>query len=300
MEAVSYMGTIYLLLLTILVLIGGINYRKGFLILNILGWGVLFVIGAKQYVDYPRPIAVDSTLKSFGREYVQEDLSHLQPNGFFELFSNDLLVKIRASDVARQGFPSGHVMIITCVWLGMALLFRKRWFYVVSISMILLTFLSRLYLGVHYLGDVLGGLLFGLMLTAGFITLFKKLNLDETTKISKRTILFYGAPIFLVALYNIVPSFQLGVLIGFNFAYLLILKIWGEPTLSTSKIKRILNTVLFIALYFGMFFFSKKLGLAKIGLVPVLVNTVLNFAVVLLAFYVGKLMGAFTFRDSTP
>lgn len=297
MEAVSFMGTIYMLLLAILVLIGGTNYRKGFLVLNILGWGVLLVIGSKEFVDYPRPIAVDATLNSFGREKVQEDLSYLQPTGFFDVFSDELLTKIRASEVARHGFPSGHVMIITCVWLGMALLFRKKWLYAVSISMIGLTILSRLYLGVHYLGDVLGGLALGLMLTAGFLFLIKKLSLDMQVNFEKRSILFFASPIVLVTLYNVFPGFQMGALIGFNFAYLVILKIWGEPVLVASIAKRVLNTLLFIALYFGMFLLSKKLPLAKVGLIPLVVNASLNFTVLLLTFYLGKLMGAFTFMS---
>ena len=288
MEAVSFMGTIYMLLLTILVLIGGINYRKGFLILNILGWGVLFVIGAKAYFDYPRPIAVDSTLNSFGREKVQENLSFLQPVEFLEVFSNELLLKIRASNVARQGFPSGHVMIITCVWLGMALLFRKRWFYALSISMIALTILSRLYLGVHYLGDVLGGLLFGLMLTKGFIFIIKKFELDKTAGFSKNSIRFYTAPIVLVTLYSVLPSFQIGALIGFNFAYLVILKTWGEPQLSTATRSKIANTLLFVTLYFAMYFIANQMNLSKTGLIPLLVFTLSHFVVLITSFLIAK------------
>jgi len=115
MESISFMGTIYMLLLTILVLIGGINVKKGFLVLNILGWSVLFMLGAKNYFDYPRPLAVDISLNSFGRAQTAENLVELQPSTFFEAFSNELLLKIRARDVGRYGLPSGHTMIITAV-----------------------------------------------------------------------------------------------------------------------------------------------------------------------------------------
>ncbi len=305
MEAVSFMGTIYMLLLTILVLIGGVNFRKGFLVLNILGWGVLIMFGAKSYFDYPRPLAVDATLVSFGSDQTAENLTHLQPNDFFEGFSDELLLKIRDSDVARNGLPSGHVMIITGVWLSIAFLFRKKCppaeragLYVASTSLVVLTIISRMYLGMHYLGDVTLGLLMGLGLIVGFNMLFKKLGLDEALYFDKKSIMFFGAPLVLIVLYKIVPSFQVGALIGLNLALLLILKKWGEPIFTTSKYKRIANTLIFIVLYFAMFFLTKKLHLDKSGMVSVLVNTALNFTVLLASFYAGKLVGVYTFRNS--
>jgi membrane-associated phospholipid phosphatase len=291
MEYVSLMGTIYFLLVTVLVLIGGVNFRKGFLILNMLGWAALIIIGAKQYVDYPRPIAVDATLDSFGREKTEVDLSSLQPKGFFEGFSNDLLDRIRASDVARHGFPSGHVMIITSVWLGMALLFRRRWLMILSISLVLFTFISRLYLGVHYLGDVLGGLTLGLLFTFGFAKLTQILDLKKVLRLNVRSISFFVAPVILVLLYSMAPSFQVGALLGLNLGLLLILKIWGEPTLNGSIGHRLSNTFLLVILYFAMFFLARNLELEKVGLISIVVYTVLNFAVLIVAFYIGKLFG---------
>jgi membrane-associated phospholipid phosphatase len=177
MEYVSFMGTLYILVLTILVLVAGVNFRKGFLILNILGWAALLMLFSKSYFDYPRPIAVDPSLNSFNLTKTQVDYSDMQQQGFFDDFSDDLLVKIRQSDVGRQGFPSGHVMLITVVWIGMALFFNKRWLWVLSVLLVALTIISRMYLGVHYLGDVIGGLLLGVLTVLIFSILFKKLNL---------------------------------------------------------------------------------------------------------------------------
>lgn len=298
MEYVSFMGTIYMLLLTILVLIGSINFRKGFLVLSILGWGVLIMLGAKNYFDYPRPLAVDATLENFGSEQTTENLTILQPKGFFKTFSDALLLKIRASDVARQGLPSGHVMIITGVWLSMAFLFHKKWLYAVSALLVLLTIISRLYLAKHYLGDVTLGLLMGLGLMAGFSMLFRKLGLVEALYFDKKNIFFFSSPLMLLLLNNVVPGFQSGALIGLNLGLLIILKFWGEPILISSKRKRILNTLLIIALYFAMFFLTKKLPLEKYGFVSISVNTVLNLAVILITFYGGKLMGVYKIRNS--
>jgi len=67
-------------------------------------------------------------------------------------------------------FPSGHTMSATICWLlmvvcaGLALGWHhqlRRRLYVVSTTIILLIGFSRLYLGVHYPSDVLGGLIIG-------------------------------------------------------------------------------------------------------------------------------------------
>ncbi len=294
MEIVSFMGTVYMLLLTILILIGGVNVRKGFLVLNILGWGVLFMLGAKNYFDYPRPLAVDATLESFGRDKTPENLVALQPTRFFEGFSDELLLKTRTSKIMRHGLPSSHTMIITAVWLGMALLFRKKWLCVVSVSLITLTIISRMYLGMHYLGDVSLGLVLGLIFSIGFNKLYKLTGLKEEFSTSKITVLFLAAPVILAFLYSVIPGFQAGALIGLNLGLLLILRIWGEPVLVSSSLKRMLNTLVFVTLYFSMFFLSKKLHLPKEGLMPLLIFSFLNFVTLILSFYLGKLMGVFT------
>ena len=82
----SFLGTTYMVMLAVLILVGGINFRRGFLVLNILGWGVLVMLASKNYADYPRPIAVDATLESFSKEKTQVDLRELQPAEFFGRF----------------------------------------------------------------------------------------------------------------------------------------------------------------------------------------------------------------------
>ncbi len=292
------MGTIYMLLLTILVLIGGINVRKGFLVLNVLGWSVLFMLGAKNYFDYPRPLAVDTALNSFGRAQTTENLVELQPSSFFEGFSNELLHKIRSSDVGRYGLPSGHTMIITAVWLSIALLMRKKWLCVFSIGLILLTMISRMYLGMHYLGDVSLGLLLGLLFTFGFNFIYKRSGLKEEVTTNFASRVFLAVPIILFFFSTVIPSFQAGALIGLNLGLLLILSIWGIPTLVDSYLKRAINALIFVLLYFAMFFLSRTLGMPKVGLLSMLVFVVLNFTTLMLSFYIGKLVGAVKFKTS--
>lgn len=74
-----------------------------------------------------------------------------------------------ASEAARAtargpGFPSGHTQATTTFWLFLAFHHRRRWLYGVAVVAVVLVGLSRVWLGVHYPLDILGGLAAGLVL----------------------------------------------------------------------------------------------------------------------------------------
>ena len=55
------------------------------------------------------------------------------------------------------GLPSGHAQNAVVVWGMLALWIRKTWAWIAGVIIILLIGLSRIYLGVHFPTDVLGG-----------------------------------------------------------------------------------------------------------------------------------------------
>lgn len=61
-----------------------------------------------------------------------------------------------------SSFPSGHTGTATIFWGMLTALGHVP--LVITVLVVLLVMLSRLYLGVHYLGDVIGGLIIGLIL----------------------------------------------------------------------------------------------------------------------------------------
>jgi membrane-associated phospholipid phosphatase len=66
------------------------------------------------------------------------------------------------------GVPSGHSQVSASVWGWLACEVKKRWFTVTSLVIIFLVGLSRIYLGVHFLSDVLLGWTFGGLLVWAF------------------------------------------------------------------------------------------------------------------------------------
>ena len=75
-------------------------------------------------------------------------------------FEYDPIVQ-RLWPASGGGFPSGHTQSAVVIWGYLASQFRKTWLWVVAGSLIVLIPLSRVYLGVHFPTDLLGGYLLG-------------------------------------------------------------------------------------------------------------------------------------------
>jgi len=64
-------------------------------------------------------------------------------------------------DATGYGFPSGHTQSAVVVWGYLAAQARRRWVWILAAVMMLFIPLSRIYLGVHFPYDVLGGYIIG-------------------------------------------------------------------------------------------------------------------------------------------
>jgi membrane-associated phospholipid phosphatase len=67
-------------------------------------------------------------------------------------------------DADGFGFPSGHALITTGFWGYLMFTIKNKTFIFLGLSAILLISLSRVYLGVHYIGDVVGGIFSGIFI----------------------------------------------------------------------------------------------------------------------------------------
>lgn len=74
------------------------------------------------------------------------------------------------------GIPSGHAQTAASVWGWLAVEVKKRWFSIIAVVLIFLIGVSRLYLGVHFLSDVLFGWLLGGLLVWAFSAWHKKVS----------------------------------------------------------------------------------------------------------------------------
>jgi len=119
------------------------------------------------------------------------------------------------------GFPSGHSQNSTVLWIGLYLTFRKNYLMIISIVLITLISISRLYLGLHFLFDVVGGIVIGLLILLfcfkyidKFIEKLLSLNFGIILIVS---IILLLSSFFIKEFSLILNSFS-GILIGINLS----------------------------------------------------------------------------------
>ena len=137
MKAVTFLGTIEFYILFIPALYWCVDQKLGLRVLFIL---ILTDVPAsyfKQLLHQPRPYWIGG-------------------------------VKALA-DEPSYGIPSTHSSNPLAVWGLIATTAKKSWLWTLSILLILLIGISRLYLGVHFPQDVLGGWLLGLIILFLFL-----------------------------------------------------------------------------------------------------------------------------------
>ena len=76
---------------------------------------------------------------------------------------------LRLRDAESYGLPSGHAQHATAVYLLLAAWVRRGWVGPLAFGFILLMSLSRIYLGVHFIQDVIVGFILGLVVLGLFL-----------------------------------------------------------------------------------------------------------------------------------
>jgi membrane-associated phospholipid phosphatase len=145
----------------VIVVMLGISLRKGFLLFQLFAWTGMVSELCKGLFGLPRPFFVDSRVLCL--EPTWDAVTALKAqgaSGFFSLPPHSAIAAFRLQHLSF-GFPSGHVSGSVAMWGGLAVLFRKRWLAWFAPLFICLVALSRMYLGVHFLGDILGGAVLG-------------------------------------------------------------------------------------------------------------------------------------------
>jgi membrane-associated phospholipid phosphatase len=142
MKGLSFLGTEDFFMIAMPVIFwcvdAGLGLRLGFLILSsstLNGWLKYAFQGARPYWFDPR-------------------------------------VKGLASETSF-GFPSGHSQNAVVIWNRVAFWFKRTWVWIVAILITLGIAYSRIFLGVHFVSDVIGGLLIGVIFLVVFILLEK-------------------------------------------------------------------------------------------------------------------------------
>ncbi|HLB72352.1 MAG: phosphatase PAP2 family protein [Candidatus Methanoperedens sp.] len=162
------------------------------------------------------------------------------------------------------GFPSGHAQVSSGCWgyLGWKI---RDFFVIIAAVMIISISLSRVYLGVHYAGDVLGGIIFGLFIA--FVFLRAELKVENILKkLDNRSKFFFALipPVILVVLaalqQNLLENqIEIGLVMGSVGAGYLLEEKYVRLQDVKDNIKKLKRSLIGISLLLIVYFILKLL-----------------------------------------
>jgi membrane-associated phospholipid phosphatase len=136
MTWVSVLGQFEIYLMLILGLYWCIDKRAGVHLAYLLGLTYVLINMGKHFGREPRPFWLDETLN--------------------------------VAETGGYGIPSGHTGAATVTYLYLAYWAKRRWAWVLAAVGIFVMGLSRIYLGQHFLHDILAGFVVAVMVLAGY------------------------------------------------------------------------------------------------------------------------------------
>ncbi|MEQ9099962.1 MAG: phosphatase PAP2 family protein [Imperialibacter sp.] len=259
MDATTRLGYNSAFIAVAIVLIFGVHMKKAFLATHMLIWTGFAGALLKDFFALPRPENVDSSLKHLVDEFTAvSPFVRKGGQSFFSLPAPEAIEYYRENKLDSHGFPSGHVSGSVAYWGGIAMFFNRTWLKVAAIIIIALMPFSRMYLGRHFLADVLGGLVLGgITVWLAWFFLIKKDKLSAYLAIRKlrlqmnmATVIFISSCILLPIVFIFLGNSIAAQFLGLNIAFLLI-GLQGFPSDEGKWLIRVLRVALAIAVLVG-------------------------------------------------
>ena len=145
---ITYLGDELFFIVVAVVIFWCVNKRFGYKLINVYLLGSACIEGLKTLVAHPRPYTYEG-VESVGAK------------------------------TSGYSFPSGHSHSIANLSTQVANNFRIKWTYFAFSAIILLVGFSRIYLGQHFLSDVVSGIALGIGFAIAFSYLFELLGDKE-------------------------------------------------------------------------------------------------------------------------
>lgn len=170
MNMITVAGEMMIPVLVILIIYWCVDKKKGLVTAMSLLTALMTTQIIKAIVRYPRPF----------------------------MMYPDLIKGGRISTATGYSFPSGHSTTASSFYGSIAMLFRSRAVRIISILLIIAVPLSRLYLGVHWPMDVIGGTAIGLASAMFLVPVF--CTVYDNEKAFLRLTMIYGSIMLIVSL----------------------------------------------------------------------------------------------------
>ncbi len=124
------------------------------------------------------------------------------------------------AEAEGYGFPSGHVTVTAGFWSYLMMTMRKKWITIIASIIIFFVAFSRIYLGVHFILDIIGGFLVGFAVALCFYYLETKIRIS--LKFYQKILFCIFIPLIMLAVSMNDTTIQLcSMLFGLTIGYLL-------------------------------------------------------------------------------
>ena len=120
--------------------------------MHVLLWTGIVTVFLKDFFALPRPSDVDVNVKLINKDYLNSTaFDSMGAQSFFGALPPEVVDHFRSVDGTSFGLPSGHVSITTALWSSVFGLFRPAWVKALSVALIVLIPITRMYLGRPFL-----------------------------------------------------------------------------------------------------------------------------------------------------
>lgn len=121
------------------------------------------------------------------------------------------------------GFPSGHAQNALVLWVIIASWIKRKWAFAAAALVVLLVSFSRIYLGVHFPTDILGGWALGGLVLCVYFVFGKRLEKTFEQAGFRAQMISFAAVSFVMILYRPAEALLMpgGILLGMGAGYLL-------------------------------------------------------------------------------
>jgi membrane-associated phospholipid phosphatase len=235
-----------------LVIMLAFDMRKGFVLLHLLVWTAIVTEYLKELLRFPRPWHVHS-----GIRLLDSGAPNTSPflwrgaSRFFEPPDRQIMESFRSASGTAYGFPSGHVSSTAAFWGGLGELFSRRFLAVAAVMSALMA-VSRMYLGKHFLADVLGGVAVGAAAVAALRLLLRnRIWKRWSARAALRAAYLLILPPALL-LFGFPDAVMIGQLFGLDCAYLLFVRQRDIPSPPAGVPLRAARVLVGVALFAGL------------------------------------------------
>lgn len=256
-----------------LVILFGVSFRAGFIMMQAMLWNGMTTLFLKDIFAIPRPCDVDVNVKLIGKDIPNATpFDSMGAKSFFGGLPKDVVSVLREDPISTWGFPSGHTS--NAITLGglLVLLFRKWWVRVIAVAMIVFIPLSRMYLGLHFLADLLGGFILGMSFVLIFYVCVYRNDWIAQNLFKKPLQLSWNWKYMLCLFYLIILPFLLlpvphinqtvvSMFLGLNLGFLLVW-IRGIPEDTGTFFQRLARILIVVAVFFVSDFLLTRMIMA--------------------------------------